>query len=181
MFLNFQSTIAALVASAILALAQAPGYGDITPSILPNDTTLSFGQHYAVLNLDLIEGLVAAVNTTAAGQSFINNTANWINTVHQQCPPPLSIFTRIYFSNAMLPEVTADTPFQAAICAFGNITASSALSQLHPAFVPLPDYDVVLQKTRYYAGASNGLEEILSSQGIDTVVIVSGHQFRVLW
>lgn len=29
----------------------------------------------------------------------------------------------------------------------------------------------MLQKTRYYAGAGNGLEEILSSQQIDTVIL----------
>lgn len=31
--------------------------------------------------------------------------------------------------------------------------------------------DVVLQKTRYYAGAGNSLEEILRTQEIDTVVL----------
>lgn len=30
---------------------------------------------------------------------------------------------------------------------------------------------MVLQKTRYYAGAGNGLEEILRAQRIDTVVL----------
>lgn len=42
---------------------------------------------------------------------------------------------------------------------------------LYPAFQPIPDYDVVLSKTRYYAGTGNELELILSSQHIDTVVL----------
>ncbi|OJJ50304.1 hypothetical protein ASPZODRAFT_13390 [Penicilliopsis zonata CBS 506.65] len=40
---------------------------------------------------------------------------------------------------------------------------------------------LMLQKTRYYAGTPNGLEEILQTQGIDTVVIVSGPIQRLVF
>ncbi|PWY74357.1 hypothetical protein BO70DRAFT_364334 [Aspergillus heteromorphus CBS 117.55] len=92
-------------------------------------------------------------------------------SVHKQSPPPLSIFTRIYFSNVLRPEIGPDTPFGQAVATLGNLTASSPGAQLYPAFKPLDNWDVVLQKARYYAGAGNPLEEILSSQKIDTVVL----------
>jgi hypothetical protein len=57
-------------------------YAHNVPSTVTN-ASLSFGQHYAVLNLDLIEALVSSVNMTTDGKSFINNTATWINAVHQ--------------------------------------------------------------------------------------------------
>lgn len=53
----------------------------------------------------------------------------------------------------------------------GNITESSAKSQVYQAF-KTEDQDVVVPKTRYYAGAGNSIEEILNSQGVDTVVLV---------
>jgi hypothetical protein len=46
------------------------------------DTTgdeLCFGRHYAVLNLDMINGLVAGVEDSPEGQRWINNTARWID------------------------------------------------------------------------------------------------------
>lgn len=141
-------------------------------STLPGNNTFSFGRHYAVLNLDLIVGLVSGIADTPSGQTFINCTAKWISAVHSQSPPPLSIFTRIYFSNAYRPEIGPATPFGAAVAALGNATSTSPQSQLYPAFVPSGG-DVVLQKSRYYAGAGNGLEEILASQQIDTVILVS--------
>lgn len=161
--------LASLFTSA--TVAQSPGYGDI-PSTLAANASLSFGQHYAVLNLDLINGLVGSINTTTQGQSFINNTARWINAVHQQNPAPLSIFTRIYFSTVLRPEIGPTSPFASAVAALGNATDTSPQSQIYPAFQPLPDYDVVLRKSRYYSGDGNSLEEILSSQQIDTVVLV---------
>jgi len=142
----------------------------ITPSV--SNSSLSFGQHYAVLNLDLITGLVAGVNTSAAGQAFINNTATWIDAVHAQDPAPLSIFTRIYFTGppGHRAEVGANAPFNKISAGLGN--ASDPLTQLYPAFhVDEAAGDVVLQKTRYYAGAGNALEQILSTQGIDTVIL----------
>ena len=90
--------------------------------------------------------------------------------MHAQNPPPLTIFTRIYFSNSHKPELGPDTPFAKAGGALG--TASDPLTKLYPAFdVDEKAGDVVLQKTRYYAGAGNALEEILSAQHIDTVIL----------
>jgi nicotinamidase-related amidase len=122
-----------------------------------------------VLNLDLINAVVGGVNTTAAGQQFISNTAWWIDAVHAQDPPPLSIFTRIYFSNG-LAEIGPQSPFGAVAGSLG--TASNPLTDVYPAFhVDHTAGDVVLQKTRYYAGAGNALEEILNRQKIDTAIM----------
>ena len=150
-----------------------PGYNChpdcVTPTI-PLNETFNFGRHYAVLNLDLINAIVSGVNSTDAGQQFINNTARWIDAVHAQDPPPLSIFTRIYFSNSKKPEVGPQSPFGQGGGMLG--TASDPLTELYPAFtVDRAAGDAVLQKTRYYAGAGNALEEILSTQRIDTVIL----------
>lgn len=157
--------------SSSAASTSTPGYlTDFTT--LPGNDTFSFGAHYAVLNLDMINGLVESINTTPEGTAWIASTAKWINATHAQNPAPLSIFTRIYFSNAYRPEIGPDTPFAAAAAALGNATSSSPQSQLYSAFVEAPT-DVDLRKSRYYAGDGNSLEEILRSQLIDTVIIVS--------
>jgi hypothetical protein len=168
---NLKLFLWSLLASTVASAQTKPGYAHNVPSTVHN-ASLSFGEHYAVLNLDLIEALVSSVNMTRGGKSFIDNTATWINAVHQQTPPPLSIFTRLFYSNAQQPEIGPNTPFRVNTAALGNITETSPSTQLYSAFTPLPDFDVVLQKTRYYAGAGNSLEEILSSQGIDTVIMV---------
>ncbi|KAF2766300.1 Isochorismatase hydrolase [Teratosphaeria nubilosa] len=161
-------------ASAAFALnaSTTPGY-DSYPDYISStssNSSLSFGRHYAVLNLDLIAALVGSIANTTQGEQFISNTAHWINTVHAQDPPPLSIFTRIYFSNSRKPEIGPNTPFAKAGGSLGN--ASDPETQIYSAFeVDEGAGDVVLQKTRYYAGTGNGLEEILSTQGIDTVVL----------
>lgn len=121
----------------------------------------------------MINGLVGSTNETAAGKEWIKNTADWIDTVHSQSPKPLSIFSRIYFQNARRPEIGSTTPFAQAVAALGPATQSSPQSQIYPAFRVDEGYDVVLQKTRYYAGHFNELEEILFSQHIDTVILVS--------
>ncbi|KAJ5626962.1 cysteine hydrolase family protein [Penicillium herquei] len=135
------------------------GYSTTTPSTV--NGSLSFGSHYAVLNLDLNDALVGSINTTTKGQAFINSTTKWIN----------AIFSRIYFSTSLMPEVSLSAPFYQAVAEVGNLTESDELSQLYSAFKPLPDYDVVLQKTRYYAGTDNTLVQILRNQKIDTVVL----------
>ncbi|KAJ5702313.1 cysteine hydrolase family protein [Penicillium malachiteum] len=154
-----------LLSWALLALAPALidatelGYSTTTPSTV--NGSLSFGSHYAVLNLDLIDALVGSINTTTKGQAFINSTAKWIS----------AIFSRIYFSTSLMPEVSLSAPFYQAVAEVGNLTESNELSQLYSAFKPTPDYDVVLQKTRYYAGTDNTLVQILRNQKIDTVVL----------
>ena len=137
------------------------------------NSTFSFGRHYAVLNLDLINGLVLGVVNTTAGDAWITSTARWIDAVHAQSPAPLSVFSRIYFSNARRPEIGPLTPFAAVAKALpGNANEVDYVTQVYDAFVVKPD-DVVVQKSRYYAGFGNQLEEVLRSQLIDTVVLVS--------
>lgn len=170
------SLLTALFSLLALGGAQAPGYDDGSiPSTVPaNETgTLSFGQHYAILNLDLITGLVGNINTTTQGEQFIDNVAKWINATNALDPKPLTIYTRIYFSNRFKPEVGPDAPFAKTVAALGNVTAADAITEIYPAFTVQEDRgDVVLQKTRYYAGANNGLELILKTQHIDTVILV---------
>ncbi|KAJ5093803.1 cysteine hydrolase family protein [Penicillium angulare] len=161
---------AVLAVAPCLVQSSAVGYSTTTPSTVTN-SSFSFGSHYAVLNLDLISGLVGTINTTSQGQAFIKNTAKWINAVHKQSPPPISIFSRLYFSTSLLPEISPDAPFMTDVASVGNLTESDPKSQLYPAFKPLPDYDLVLQKTRYFAGADNTLVQILQSQKIDTVIL----------
>lgn len=170
---NFLSLTLATAGAALAQNASAPGYDgypDSIASTVAANETLSFGKNYAVLNLDLINGLVAPLASDPAGQAFIKNTADWIDTVHAQTPPPLSIFTRIYFSNARKPEVKPGSGFEKAS---GPLTTANATAtQLYPAFhVDEAAGDVVLQKTRYYAGTGNQLETILRAQSIDTVVL----------
>lgn len=174
------STIAAAVAPILsIARAQAPGYTAVAPTI--NATTkFNFGSNYAVLNLDLINGLVAAVNTTSQGQTWISSVATWIDAVHAHPSHPLQIFTRIYFQPGH-PEVGATSPFRVAAAALINDTETvGTASQLYPAFQANPlgyvngtSKDVVLQKTRYDATYATQLVEILIAQKIDTVIIVS--------
>jgi nicotinamidase-related amidase len=172
--MRFTSLIPASLALLSAAYGQstaAPGYAPNVLSTVTN-ASFSFGQHYAVLNLDLIEGLVSGINTTTAGQAFINNIKTWVDAVQQQTPAPISLWTRIYFSNSQQPEIGPNTPFRKVAGSLpNNGTESSPATQIYHAFSPLPDYDVILRKSRYYAGDGNSLEEILSSQGIDTVIL----------
>ena len=55
-----------------------PGYSLHTPSTVTN-SSFTFGQHYAVLNLDLIDGLVSSFNDTDAGEKWIENVASWVD------------------------------------------------------------------------------------------------------
>lgn len=151
------STLAAAVAP-ILSVARAqgaPGYTAVAPTI--NETTkFSFGSHYAVLNLDLISGLVGAVENTTEGDAWISSVAGWIDAVHAHPSHPLQIFTRIYFQPGH-PEVGPTSPFRlAAGVLLNNTETVGAASQLYPAFKANPlgyangtSKDVVLQKTRY--------------------------------
>ena len=55
-----------------------PDYSLDTPSTVKN-SSFTFGKHYAVLNLDLIDGLVSSFNDTDAGEKWIDNVASWID------------------------------------------------------------------------------------------------------
>lgn len=171
--MRFQSLSAAILATLASAQAQAPGYDGYPtsiPSTVASNTSLSFGKHYAVLNLDLINGIVGSVLNTTEGNAWIANTASWIDAVHALPSVPLTIFTRIYFVNSHKPEIGPTSPFAAVGGALG--TQNDSLTQIYPAFkVNEAAGDAVLVKTRYYAGAGNALEEILRAQQIDTVVL----------
>jgi len=166
------SSIILSLSSAILALAENATTPGFMPgfSTVPANSTFSFGTNYAVLHLDLINAIVGGINTTTEGQQFIDNVATWISAVHTQTPPPLTFFTRIYFSTSQRPEIGPNTPFATPAAGLGNITITSPEGMLYPAFVPTDD-DVILQKVRYWAGAGNQLIEVLTSQEIDTVIL----------
>ncbi|OQO09582.1 hypothetical protein B0A48_04984 [Cryoendolithus antarcticus] len=170
--------LASLTSTALAQNASTtPGYDNYPTAIastLPANSNFTFGRHYALLNLDLINALVGSVAPSPAGQAFINNTATFINAAHALNPPPLQIFTRIYFANARKPEVNPNGGFATVAASTGNalVGANSTGSMVYPAFtVDAAAGDLTLQKTRYYAGAGNALEQILESQGIDTVVL----------
>lgn len=169
------STLALTAASLASAQDDAPGYNCMPTCIqstVPSNQTLSFGRHYAVLNLDYITGIAGGLANTTAGTTWLANTGTWIDAVHAQNPPPLSIYTRIYFSAATKPEIGPNAPFANVGGALGTI--DDPLTELVPEVRSRVDEslnDVVLAKTRYYAGAGNPLEEILSTQGIDTVIL----------
>ena len=176
MRLSALSTGAAIFAAASAQSSSgAPGYTCMPTCIdstVPSNETLSFGKHYAVLNLDYIEALASGVANTSASAAWLNNTATWIDAVHAQDPPPLSIYTRIYFSASTKPEIGPNAPFASVAGMLG--TSDDPLTELVPTVrsrVNESLNDVVLQKTRYYAGAGNSLEEILRTQEIDTVVL----------
>ena len=76
-----------------------------------SEESVKFGKHYAVLNLDLINAIVTPIAASKDGRKFIKNTAKWIDAVHDVDPLPLSIFTRIYFSSDLKPELKANSGF----------------------------------------------------------------------
>ncbi|CAL5870127.1 uncharacterized protein PFLUO_LOCUS4362 [Penicillium psychrofluorescens] len=130
---------------------------------------LSFGQHYAILNLDWMSILIDAVKDTVEGQTLITNCSRWNDAIHQKTPRPLTIFTTLSFSPGQ-PEVESDTPFSKLIEPFGSFEQGSPEVQIYPEFT-IDEKDIVLQKTRWSATSGNSLEQILRAQGIDTVVI----------
>lgn len=156
--------------AAVAGATDALGYFTDFSSISKHN--FDFGRHYAVLNLDLTSGLVGSMNKTTQGQKFIKSTATWINAVHAQDPAPLSIFTRVYISNPKAPEVKPGSSFAKIISSLGDTTESSPSTQVYAEFKVKEGHDVVLQKARYYGGFGNELEAILSSQSIDTVILV---------
>jgi nicotinamidase-related amidase len=135
-----------------------------------SEESVKFGKHYAVLNLDLINAIVTPIAASKDGRKFIKNTAKWIDAVHAVEPSPLSIFTRIYFSSDLKPELKANSGF--ADLVEGITTEDDNSTAIYPDFDVKQDMgDIILGKTRYYAGDGNALEEILRAQKIKTVVI----------
>ncbi|KAK4504569.1 hypothetical protein PRZ48_005485 [Zasmidium cellare] len=149
----------------------------IPPSIPANESSnITFGKYYAVLNLDVENGAVVPWENTTAGKDWISNLACWIDAVHRQHPPPLSIYTAVAYVNSRKPELGVQSghavPFvsNGAPELFG--AADTKTTKIYKGFhVNETAGDVVLPKARFYAGAGNQLGEILRAQKIDTVIL----------
>ncbi|XXH02170.1 hypothetical protein Hte_008538 [Hypoxylon texense] len=107
------------------------------------ESTLTFGTRYAVLNLDFMTVLMDSIKDTAEGRAFISNWSLWND---------------------------ADAPFGKLVRGFGPFTADSAEVQIASRFT-VDEKDVILRKTRWCAGAGNDLEQVLSAQDIDAVIV----------
>ncbi|KAI0172986.1 Isochorismatase hydrolase [Hypoxylon sp. FL1284] len=135
----------------------------------PGEGALTFGSNYAVLNLDWMTILVDTIKDTPEGQKFISNCSLWNDAVRQVKPKPLVIFTTLFFNPGEL-ELVRDAPFSRLVRGFGSFAAGSADVQIASRFTVDED-DVVLRKTRWYAGAGNDLEQILKAHNVDTVIL----------
>ncbi|CAM0141111.1 hypothetical protein VKS41_004936 [Umbelopsis sp. WA50703] len=134
-----------------------------------NNTSLSFGDNYAVLNLDWMSVLINAIKDTPEGQALMTNCSKWNNAVHQKSPRPLTVFSTLSFSPGQ-PEVQPDSPFANLISSYGEFAKGSPEVQIDGHF-KVDEKDLILQKTRWSATMGNALEQILMAQNIKTVVI----------
>ncbi|BCR87195.1 cysteine hydrolase [Aspergillus chevalieri] len=131
--------------------------------------TLSFGDNYAVLNLDWMSVLINAAKDTHEGQAMIKNCSKWNDAVHQKSPRPLTVFSTLSF-NPGQPEVQPNSPFANLIVPYGEFRNGSPEVQIDGHF-KVDEEDVVLQKTRWSATMGNALEQILKARNIKTVII----------
>lgn len=131
---------------------------------------LSFGSNYAVLNLDWMKALIDTVKKTDEGKQFVANCRRWNDAVYHKSARPLTIFSSLHFDHGE-PELASNSPFTRLVKSYGNFATDSPEVQIAPHFQVRPE-DVLLQKTRWYAGEGNKLQQILKVQNIDTVVIV---------
>ncbi|EXL71429.1 hypothetical protein FOPG_12819 [Fusarium oxysporum f. sp. conglutinans race 2 54008] len=132
---------------------------------------LSFGRNYAVLNLDLMTILIEAVKDTPEGQAFISNSVRWNEAIHTKDHRPLTVFTSLFFSNHSQPELAGcQAPFTKLVRGFDPFVKGSPTVKIDSRFM-IDEKDILLQKTRWYAGMGNALEQILKAQNIDTVII----------
>lgn len=133
----------------------------------------TFGKRFAILNLDLMAIMLDSNKKTDEGKLLISNCVRWNEAVHQHHPRPLTIFTTLSFSDYSQPELARPSPFANLIDGFGDFLKGSPAVQIDKS-LKLDEKDIVLHKTRWwYAGAGNGLEQILKTQNISTIVIVS--------
>ncbi|KAK6504782.1 hypothetical protein TWF481_006721 [Arthrobotrys musiformis] len=116
--------------------------------------------------------LIDAIRDTTEGQTLISNCSRWNDAVHAKTPRPVTIFTTLFFSNKSQPELhkSDKAPFTKQVQQYGLFEAGSQDVQIHAGFV-VDEHDIVLQKTRWYAGAGNALEQTLRAQNVDTVII----------
>jgi len=152
----------------------------MSPTQQAGSGLLSFGQRYAVLNVDWMAILIDAVKDAPEGEAFISSCSRWNDAVHKKNPRPLTLFTSLFFSNPSQPELAKHdkAPFARLLQSHGGTFENeSAGVQIHSRFA-VDDEDIVLQKTRWYAGAGNALEQILKARDIDTIIIVSDQVIR---
>ncbi|KAK6956069.1 hypothetical protein Daesc_001339 [Daldinia eschscholtzii] len=133
------------------------------------DDNINFGKNYVVLNLDLMTVLIDVVKDTEEGRAFISGRARWNDAVHKMSSRPPVIFIALFF-NPGEPELAQDAPSGKLIRDFGSFAAGSSAVQIAPCF-KVDCEDIVLQKTRWYAGAGNSLGQNLKARDIDTVII----------
>ncbi|OJJ99157.1 hypothetical protein ASPACDRAFT_60963 [Aspergillus aculeatus ATCC 16872] len=129
----------------------------------------SFGETFAVLNLDWMTVLIDAVRDTPEGHAFIESCNRWINAIHQKSPRPLTVFSTLSFQRGQ-PEVKPNTPFANLIASYGEFATGSPEVQIAECF-KLDEQDIILQKTRWSATMGNSLEQILQARNIKTVII----------
>ncbi|KAH8887219.1 Isochorismatase hydrolase [Thozetella sp. PMI_491] len=140
------------------------------PTQQASPPTSGFGSQWAVLNLDLTSLLIDNIKEHPAGQALIANCVCWNDAIHQKLPRPLTIFTTLSFSDSTRLQLTKGSPFAKLIEAYGTFEEGSAEVQIASSF-KVDDKDIILHKTRWYAGAGNTLEEILRENNIDTVIL----------
>ncbi|KAJ9191896.1 hypothetical protein DTO021D3_5125 [Paecilomyces variotii] len=133
------------------------------------NSSLSFGENYAILNLDWMTGLVNAVKNTSEGQTLIENCVKWNDAIHQTFPRPLTVFSTLSFSPGQ-PEVKPNSPFAKLIAPYGDLSRASPEVQIDDHF-KLDEKDIVVEKTRWCASIGNALEQILQARNINTVII----------
>lgn len=177
-----------LVCAALAQTSGEPGYFTDFSSMPKNDS-ISFGRNYAVLNLDIINDVTEPIANTTSGATWLECLQTWNDAVHALNPTPLTFWTRIYFENAHYPDVKQGSPFANSLLSSGIVAGpgtgnpnstvqnsqleASPLTEIYSAFNPQVGSDIVLQKTRFYAGFGNNMENILAAQSIDTVILVS--------
>lgn len=144
-----------------------------SPSTCSNTTSkdITFDRDFAVFHLDLMSVLTEAVEGTPQGDAFVKHTVEWVEAVHQHNKRPLTIYTSLSFANSSHPELAPDAPFTRMLSGYGDFSAGNKRVQIDSRMAPQEE-DIVLQKSRWYAGAGNSLETILSAKGIKTVVVV---------
>ncbi|KAJ3544897.1 hypothetical protein NM208_g2785 [Fusarium decemcellulare] len=115
--------------------------------------------------------LIDSVKNTPEGEAFLSNCIRWNEAVHNKDPRPLTVFISLYFSNDSQPELAGvHAPFTKLVRGFHLCVKGSPAVEIDSRFV-VDEKDTLLQKTRWYAGMGNALEQILKAQKIDTVII----------
>lgn len=140
--------------------------------------SLSFGEHYAILNIDWMSVLINAVEETPEGKALFSSLTRWNNAIHRRVNQPLTIFTTLAFSRGQ-PEVETNKPFSRLIASFGSFEEGSPNTAIDPRFM-IDKNDILLQKTRWSVTTGSNLEQILKAQGIDTVIIVCDKHMRIV-